>query len=106
MEPTACVQPKYKGDGNCDDKNNFAVCDYDGGDCCAKTVTSKKGVKTGNVVTKYCDEVGVKTLRSVYQIGSNGRLGFYGDIGCDVLPTEDVNIKTVLLAKVVCVTHN
>merc|ERR1711937_183813 len=33
-----CGQPKYKGDGNCDDENNNAGCDFDGGDCCAKSL--------------------------------------------------------------------
>merc|ERR1711937_138471 len=33
----ACGNPKYKGDGNCDDNNNKASCDYDGGDCCKDT---------------------------------------------------------------------
>merc|ERR1712226_961078 len=36
----ACGNPKYKGDGNCDDDNNNAGCDFDGGDCCAKSLGS------------------------------------------------------------------
>merc|ERR1712084_162932 len=43
-EPATCAKPQFKGDGNCDDKNNVEACDYDGGDCCAKSVM-KKGVK-------------------------------------------------------------
>ena len=27
-------RPDRKGDGWCDDDNNFTECDYDGGDCC------------------------------------------------------------------------
>ena len=27
----------WKGDGQCDDVNNNAICEYDGGDCCGKT---------------------------------------------------------------------
>ena len=29
-----CGQKKWKGDKNCDDENNNAGCDWDGGDCC------------------------------------------------------------------------
>ena len=46
-----CGLPKYKGDGNCDDDNNNEACDYDGGDCCAKTV------KGGVVKTPFCKQV-------------------------------------------------
>merc|ERR1711939_616410 len=42
-----CSLPKYKGDGNCDDENNNCRCNWDGGDCCSKTVG-------GAVKTKYC----------------------------------------------------
>merc|ERR1712037_982092 len=45
---STCGSPKYKGDGNCDDENNNKGCDYDGGDCCAKSV------KGGQVKTKFC----------------------------------------------------
>merc|ERR1711862_685233 len=38
-----CAQPAYKGDGICDDGNNNAGCEFDGGDCCGQ-----------NVNTKYC----------------------------------------------------
>ena len=47
-----CGAPDYKGDGVCDDDNNNKGCDYDGGDCCAKTV------KGGKVDKAYCEEVG------------------------------------------------
>ena len=49
-KPT-CGSPSYKGDGVCDDNNNNKGCDYDGGDCCAKSVQG------GQVNTKYCKEV-------------------------------------------------
>ena len=39
----ACQKPHWKGDGWCDDMNNVASCDYDGGDCCGN-----------NVKTTYC----------------------------------------------------
>ena len=32
-----------KGDGSCDDENNYCGCDWDGGDCCGN-----------NVDTRYC----------------------------------------------------
>merc|ERR1712032_1020490 len=41
---------KYKGDGDCDDENNNCGCEFDGGDCCAKTL--KKAVNK-----KYCKSV-------------------------------------------------
>merc|ERR1711934_469734 len=43
-----CGLAQYKGDGNCDDANNNCGCDFDGGDCCAKTV------KGGKVNVAYC----------------------------------------------------
>merc|ERR1712048_146468 len=45
-----CQFPNYKGDGNCDDENNNCGCQYDGGDCCAKTV------KGGKVKTQFCKQ--------------------------------------------------
>merc|ERR1711885_108978 len=46
----SCKLPNYKGDGNCDDENNNKGCAYDGGDCCAKTVTG------GQVKKNFCKE--------------------------------------------------
>ena len=43
---------RYRGDGYCDDKFNNLSCEWDGGDCCYKTV------RTGKVMTDYCTEVG------------------------------------------------
>ena len=42
---TGCVYPNFKDDGSCDDVNNNANCEYDGGDCCGD-----------NVDTKYCTQ--------------------------------------------------
>ena len=42
--PPPCEKPSWKGDGYCDDMNNVASCDYDGGDCCGDSV-----------VTTYCE---------------------------------------------------
>ena len=38
LVPTACGLPQYKNDGFCDDRNNNAGCDYDGGACCGSNV--------------------------------------------------------------------
>jgi len=46
----SCGLPKYKGDGTCDDENNSCGCDYDGGDCCAKSV------KGGKLKLSYCKQ--------------------------------------------------
>merc|ERR1711907_642193 len=35
---STCELEQYKGDGNCDDGNNNAGCEYDGGDCCEKSL--------------------------------------------------------------------
>ena len=51
-DPT-CGLPDYKGDGICDDDNNNKGCEYDGGDCCAKSTSA-----TGDKVNKsFCKEV-------------------------------------------------
>ena len=42
---SGCAYPGYKGDNYCDDENNNANCDYDGGDCCGD-----------NVDTSYCTQ--------------------------------------------------
>ena len=33
-----CGKPHWKGDKICDDENNNAGCDFDGGDCCGDDV--------------------------------------------------------------------
>ena len=35
-----CEKPQWIGDGYCDDKNNYAQCDYDAGDCCGPNVNT------------------------------------------------------------------
>ena len=45
-----CGLPAYKGDKNCDDANNNAGCEYDGGDCCALSLG-------GPVNKQYCKQV-------------------------------------------------
>ena len=39
--PTDCAVPNWKGDGWCDDENNVASCDFDGGDCCGDDVKTQ-----------------------------------------------------------------
>jgi len=34
---TTCLKKQWIGDGYCDDENNNAECDYDGGDCCGNS---------------------------------------------------------------------
>merc|ERR1711981_671476 len=48
VEP--CGSPNWKGDGRCDDQNNNAGCEYDGGDCCPLTVPN------GEVKTNHCEQ--------------------------------------------------
>merc|ERR1712037_524401 len=49
MGKNKCGAVKYKGDGNCDDENNNCGCEYDGGDCCVKSL--KKPINK-----KYCKQ--------------------------------------------------
>merc|ERR1712054_204821 len=77
-----CGAPKYKGDGNCDDENNNPGCAYDGGDCCAKSVTG------GTVKTSYCKECKCKDPANQSQSkpgceGSCGEAKYKGDGNCD-----------------------
>merc|ERR1712167_536735 len=72
----------YKGDGNCDDENNNCGCEYDGGDCCAKSS------KTGKVEKKYCKQC--KCLDPKYKNqntpkcdGSCKFTNYKGDGNCD-----------------------
>ena len=33
-----CEVPEFQGDGYCDDENNMAACNWDGGDCCNNNI--------------------------------------------------------------------
>ena len=35
--PSACENPTWIDDKECDDENNNAECEWDGGDCCPET---------------------------------------------------------------------
>ena len=62
--PASCGLVVYKGDGNCDDQNNNKGCEYDGGDCCSKTV------KGGVVKKTFCTEVSYKGLGNILLVQS------------------------------------
>merc|ERR1739848_283135 len=68
-----CGLLKYKGDGNCDDENNNKGCEYDGGDCCPKTVDG------GEVSKKYCSRCACVDPDN--QDKDHGKGGDYGDKG-------------------------
>jgi len=71
--PASCGSPDYKGDGNCDDDNNNKACDYDGGDCCGKSVK-------GGVVSKtYCKACKCKDPKNQ----PCGSPAYKGDGNCD-----------------------
>ena len=37
--PASCAVPSWQGDKYCDDENNTAGCNWDGGDCCKNSMT-------------------------------------------------------------------
>jgi len=50
LKKNKCGGAEHKADGHCDDYNNNCGCDYDGGDCCAQSVTG------GKVLKDYCSD--------------------------------------------------
>merc|ERR1712032_1294386 len=72
----ACGQKKYKGDGNCDDDNNNKGCDYDGGDCCAKSVG-------GPVKKDYCKQCKCLDPNPKPKAAACGQKEYKGDGNCD-----------------------
>merc|ERR1712032_1121118 len=72
--PSPCGEPKYKGDGNCDDENNNEGCEFDGGDCCTKSVG-------GTVKKDYCKEC--KCLDPNPKPSPCGAPDYKGDGNCD-----------------------
>ena len=57
-----CAHYRWKNDGFCDDLNNKAGCDWDGGDCCAASRNDKEQPPVLHYVTwsYFCKEVGVR----------------------------------------------
>ena len=41
--PSGCGSPQWANDMYCDDENNNASCNYDGGACCGNSASGKKG---------------------------------------------------------------
>merc|ERR1711939_878917 len=75
-----CGAAKYKGDGNCDDENNNCACQYDGGDCCTKSLGGKA------VNTKYCKQckcLDPKNQNDPNCKGGCGAAKYKGDSNCD-----------------------
>ena len=64
----------YIGDGYCDDGNNNADCEYDGGDCCGLDIN-----------TDYCFEC------NCFELG-----GSHSSYGTTVPPTFDGNFFLIL----------
>merc|ERR1712139_45408 len=73
----ACGQAEYKGDGNCDDDNNSAGCEFDGGDCCAKSLGS-------SVKKDYCKQCKCLDPNPKVPKGATcGQEEYKGDGNCD-----------------------
>merc|ERR1711881_803704 len=72
----SCGQEKYKGDGYCDDDNNNAGCEFDGGDCCEKSLG-------GPLKTDYCKECKCLDPNPQAQAPSCGIKKYKGDGSCD-----------------------
>merc|ERR1712018_1011848 len=67
-----CMVPPWVGDGVCDDFNNFADCNFDGGDCCGS-----------NVNTAFCHECKCKQAAATTTApGGSG-----GSASCATIPS-------------------
>merc|ERR1711981_1467107 len=51
--PSSCKYPNWKGDKWCDDENNNAGCEWDGGDCCGDDVKTQYCSACECLATKY-----------------------------------------------------
>ena len=59
--------PEYIGDGWCDyNEYNTAVCDYDGGDCCAESCMAPPGANYDCGVAGYDCQVRIEWLMCAY----------------------------------------
>lgn len=77
-----CGHPEWKGDKICDDDNNNARCDFDGGDCC---------LKEGEKNTDYCKKCEChkkKKKEKTSNLARPGQIGHSGDCH-DERSTED-----------------
>ena len=59
--PTGCGFPEYATDGDCDDENNNAGCDWDGG-ACVGTTFQQFFVQIVNVLTQILELSFMKSL--------------------------------------------
>merc|ERR1719353_2247756 len=75
-KPAVCGQATYKGDGNCDDYNNNAGCDFDGGDCCVKSLG-------GPVKKNYCKVCKCLDPNPQAPKSKCGQKEYKGDGNCD-----------------------
>merc|ERR1712223_2533 len=83
---SGCVVPFWKGDGYCDDFNNFASCDFDGGDCCGTNVNKafcneckcKQGTTTAATTT---------TAAATTAAGATTTAATGGGSGCAKIPS-------------------
>ena len=67
-----CDEKKKKGDGYCDDSNNNADCDFDGGDCCLNLI-----------INQFCSECWCYANHTSYVSGKNQRsMSVYENIFC------------------------
>jgi len=73
---TSCGSKEYKGDGACDDNNNNPGCEYDGGDCCAKSLG-------GPVDKKYCKKCECLDPKPTAPAPKCAEPAYKGDKVCD-----------------------
>ena len=75
----SCGQAKWKGDKNCDDENNNAGCNWDGGDCCgANSYAYCKECKCLDCTFVSKGDECVKAIKSAC-----GAANYVGDKYCD-----------------------
>ena len=67
----ACLHPAWVDNGYCDDANNYAICNYDGGDCCGSCVN-----------IEYCTECLCHSNETISMLDSNGAR-YIGNGFCD-----------------------
>ena len=82
--PPTCGCPQWKGDNFCDDENNNAGCEWDGGDCCGDDVN-----------TQYCSAC--ECLDPNEQGGGSG----CGSPDCGYLPNKANKIYHDLMVAIV-----
>lgn len=75
---------KFKGDGFCDDQNNNAGCNWDGGDCCGATGKQQQFKWCKQCQCKDCTRFKPDGCASTFKPGAKcGSVSFKGDGFCD-----------------------